>query len=193
MKIVLISFCIFLIITLSCKDSSPSELTDSSVVQEQQCPSDGDDNKVAPRVPEASISQSQSSSQVRSQSRSNGSSILKDNTDERNTNNTFKIEDVEPPVILCDNHPSSLKATKETSVIFNWYMFDIDSGVKNSQCKFDRKFEDCASPVKLDNLRPGHHAFTIKAFDNAGNFNTKVFDWRVEREVRLTKEVKEGD
>lgn len=62
--------------------------------------------------------------------------------------------------------------------------FSSDEQGSSFRCKVDQKpYKDCASPLKLNRLKPGRHKVLVKAVDASGNedASASVARWRIRR------------
>lgn len=84
--------------------------------------------------------------------------------------------DVAPPRIVFSSIPTDPTNGKTASLIFS--VIDNESGVKTTTCALDgANFAPCQSPITLNGLTNGPHAFTVTATDNAGNSATQTAKW----------------
>lgn len=91
---------------------------------------------------------------------------------------SWTIDTTGPELTINDGPLSVTNSTSET-IVFS--ALDVSSSVANIKCRYDSgPWEECASPIQLDNISLGDHSFSVIAQDDLGNVSSqKSVYWSV--------------
>lgn len=97
--------------------------------------------------------------------------------------NTFRVDTVAPSVPVITSNRSNPTTERTARITFS--STDSGSGIDRYMCRLNSgSFAACTSPVELSNLAEQEHAYTVRAYDRAGNTVDGTYRWRVDTLVR---------